>query len=103
MTGVTLNPGDLVRVRLVITGTTTTTLQAKVWKVGTTEPVSWLLTTTDATPAVLQAAGDLGMLLYVSGSWTGAPPTMRYDNFERDGDNGMTAVHGDTGGGSRGG
>ncbi len=64
-----------------VTGTTTTTLQAKVWKVGTTEPVSWLLTTTDATPAVLQAAGDLGMLLYVSGSWTGAPPTMRYDNF----------------------
>jgi len=37
------------------------------------EPASWLLSTTDST-AALQAPGGLGVLLYVSGSWTGAAP-----------------------------
>ena len=42
----------------------------------------WLLTTTDATPAALQGAGDLGVLVYVSGSWTGTLPAISLDNLD---------------------
>ena len=80
--GLTVSPGDQLRVRFQVSGTTTTTLHAKVWRSGTAEPASWLLTTTDATPAALQGAGDLGVLVYVSGSWTGTLPTISLDNLD---------------------
>ena len=80
--GLTVSPGDQLRVRFQVSGTTTTTLLAKVWRSGTAEPASWLLTTTDATPAALQGAGDLGVLVYVSGSWTGTLPAISLDNLD---------------------
>ena len=87
VTGLTVNPGDLVRSRFMVSGTNPTTLRAKVWKATATEPTAWLATFTDAsTPAALQAAGDMGTLLYVSGSWTGTVPTLSIDNFKADAD-----------------
>ena len=82
VTGLTVNPGDVLRVRFVVSGNSPTTLQAKVWKATATEPTAWLATFSDAaTPAALQAAGDMGTLLYVSGSWVGTAPTLSIDNF----------------------
>ncbi len=75
-----VNPGDILRTRFVVAGTTTTTLRAKVWRKGSQEPQSWLVTSTGATPAALQAAGDIGVLLYVSGSWSGGVPAVIIDN-----------------------
>ena len=80
--GLAVSPGDQLRVRFQVSGTTTTSLLAKVWRSGTAEPASWLLTTTDATPAALQGAGDLGVLVYVSGSWTGTLPAISLDNLD---------------------
>ena len=78
-------PGESVRVRLQVTGTASTTVRAKVWRVGTAEPIAWALTNTAATPAVLQAAGHLGVFLYLSGSWSGPGGVLSLDNLT-DGD-----------------
>jgi hypothetical protein len=80
VTGLTVSPGDMLRTRFVISGTATTTLRAKVWRQGTQEPQNWLITNSGATPAALQAAGDVGILEYVSGSWTGTAPAVTIDN-----------------------
>ena len=89
--GLTVSPGDQLRVRFLVAGTTNTTLQAKVWRKGSAEPVSWLLTNTSATPAVLQAQGDVGIMLFVSSTWTGAAPTLRADNLNAGPDSGPPA------------
>jgi PKD repeat protein len=81
VTGVTVAPGDVLRVRLQVSGAGSTTVQAKVWPASAVEPVTWLTTDTSAAPAVLQGTGDVGVLLYTSGSWTGALPTLSLDNF----------------------
>ncbi|RUQ81652.1 PKD domain-containing protein, partial [Labedella gwakjiensis] len=60
--------GEPVHVRLQVTGTGTTTVQAKVWTTGA-EPAAWTRSVTDTT-AVLQAAGSVGLGLYVSASAT---------------------------------
>ena len=39
--GLNVSPGDQLKTRLLVTGTTNTTLQAKVWRKGTQEPVAW--------------------------------------------------------------
>ena len=78
--GLTYAPGDVLRVRFQVSGTGTTTLAAKVWKDGTTEPAAWLLQGTDTT-AALQANGSVGLWLYLSGSSTAAPMTMSVDDF----------------------
>ena len=89
--GLTVSPGDQLRARFLVGGTTDTTLQAKVWRKGTAEPAAWLLTNTSATPAVLQAPGDVGLMLFVSSSWTGATPTLRADNLNAGPDSGPPA------------
>ena len=89
--GLSVSPGDQLRVRFLVGGTANTTLQAKVWRKGSAEPVSWLLTNTSATPAVLQAPGDVGIMLFVSSTWTGAAPTLRVDNLNVGPDSGPPA------------
>jgi PKD repeat protein len=79
--GLTVNPGDALRVRFSISGTSPTTLRAKVWRASGAEPAAWLMTANDATPAALQAPGGLGIVLYVSGSWVGTLPAMTVDNL----------------------
>ena len=44
-----------------------TLLRAKFWRVGTAEPTSWQVSTTDST-AVLQASGGIGISSYLSSS-----------------------------------
>lgn len=78
--GLTYNPGDQLRVRLQVTGTSPTTLQAKVWKDGAAEPASWQGTTTDAT-AALQTAGAVGVSSYLSASTTNGPVTFAYNQL----------------------
>ena len=84
--GLSVNPNDVLRTRFVVSGSPNTTVSAKVWRKGTQEPTAWLLTNTSATPAQLQAPGDIGVLVYVSGSWTGSAPTVALDNLKVDGD-----------------
>ena len=76
----TVNPGDVLKLRLQVAGTSPTTLSAKLWRATAAEPAPWLFTATDTT-AALAAAGDAGVLHYVSGSWTGTLPTLSVDNF----------------------
>ncbi|MEU1973147.1 PKD domain-containing protein [Microbacterium sp. NPDC019599] len=67
-------PGDVWNVRFRVTGTGTTTLQARAWKDGTTEPSTW--TTATDTTAALQAPGAVGVYSYLSGSANNAPITL---------------------------
>ena len=50
-----------------VTSGGTTTLSAKLWRVGTTEPSAWTATVTDAT-AGLQSGGSVGVNSYMSSS-----------------------------------
>jgi hypothetical protein len=74
-------PGESMRIRFGVTGDTSTTLTAKVWRAGDPEPAAWLLADTAATPAVLQAPGGVGISVYTSGSWSGAVPVLAIDNL----------------------
>jgi hypothetical protein len=78
--GITAGAGDQFRIRFQVAGTGTATLRAKVWRVGSAEPGTWLATTTDGTSG-LQGPGGLGYLLYVSGTWAGAAPVLSVDNL----------------------
>ena len=80
VTGVVPTATDTLRIRVQAAGTGTTTLNAKVWKAGASEPAAWQLTKTDATPA-LQNAGGIGVWCYLSGSSTNAPVTALVDNL----------------------
>jgi PKD repeat protein len=72
--------GEQLVIRLQTEGTGSTTLRAKVWKVGTAEPAAWQLTATDIT-AALQGPGGFGLVTYLSGSSTSAPVEARFDNL----------------------
>ncbi|WP_375425374.1 PKD domain-containing protein [uncultured Friedmanniella sp.] len=77
--GLTYAPGDTLNVRVQTTGTSPTTVRAKVWKVGTPEPTTWARSATDST-AGLQAAGSVAIGPYLSSSAT-APVTLKLDSF----------------------
>ncbi|WP_344801810.1 PKD domain-containing protein [Microlunatus ginsengisoli] len=72
--------GGTLNVKVQATGTSPTTVQAKVWKSTQTEPASWQLTTTDST-AELQAGGGVGVVGYLSGSATGMPIVLKVDDL----------------------
>jgi large repetitive protein len=72
--------GDVLRLKFQVTGTGTTALSGKVWKVGTTEPTAWQVTTTDS-EASLQGAGGVGVQAYLSGSSTTIPVTASFANL----------------------
>ena len=78
--GITYATGDQLQVRLQVVGTSPTTIQAKVWRVGAAEPAAWQLSTTDAT-AGLQASGGIGLALYISGTATVVPLTVAFDDL----------------------
>jgi PKD repeat protein len=80
ISGLTSTAGDTLRLRFQVSGTGTATLNGKVWKVGSTEPAAWQVTGTDTT-AVLQTAGGVGLVPYLSGSSTNAPVTVTVDNL----------------------
>ena len=72
VTGLTFSQGDRLHIRAMATGTNSTTLRVKVWKVGTSEPTGWAASVTDST-ATLQAAGGIAVGTYLTGSSTNAP------------------------------
>ncbi|WP_304412825.1 PKD domain-containing protein [Cellulomonas sp. HZM] len=78
--GLTYAAGDSIRVAVEVTGTSPTTVRAKAWKVGTSEPAAWQTSTTDATPS-LQAAGSVGLIGYLYGNVTVAPVVISFDDF----------------------
>ncbi|RFS84680.1 PKD domain-containing protein [Actinomadura spongiicola] len=79
--GLTWEPGTPLRLRLEVTGTAPTTLKAKVWAGGATEPAEWHATATDAT-AGLQAAGAVGLRTYLAGNATNAPIVVSVDDLK---------------------
>ena len=79
--GVVVAAGDVLNIRLQAEGDGTTTLRAKVWRSGTTEPATWTATATDTT-AALQAPGGVGLQNYLSGSATNAPIVASIGDFQ---------------------
>ncbi len=79
VSGLTYTAGDTLKVRLQVTGTSSTSLRVKVWGSGS-EPAAWNLSTTDST-ASLQVPGGVGLSTYVSGSSTGFPVIYSFDNL----------------------
>jgi PKD repeat protein len=78
--GVTYAAGDRVHVRQQVTGTSPTTIRVRMWKVGTTEPATWHLTTTDNT-ANLQGNGSIGLVTYLSSGATNPPIVFTVDDL----------------------
>ncbi|SDN45394.1 PKD domain-containing protein [Geodermatophilus sp. DSM 45219] len=73
-------PGSALKVRFAAEGAGPTTLRAKVWAAGTTEPTGWQVTATDAT-AALQQAGAVRLDLFQSSTATAAQ-TVRLDDLQ---------------------
>ncbi len=80
VTGLTYQVGDVVRLSFRAKGTSPSTISAKAWKVGTTEPTAWRATVTDS-DAALQGAGSFGLQAYLTGSATNAPVVASFDNL----------------------
>ena len=78
--GITYAAGDSFTIRFQVTGSGTTSLKAKAWRTGTTEPAAWTVQATDTT-AALQVKGGVGFYAYVSGSTTNAPQAVSFDNL----------------------
>ena len=78
--GLTWTQGEVLRVRLRVNGTAPTSLSARVWEEGATEPATWQLQATDTT-AALQAPGGVGVWTYVSSSATQTPMIVSVDDL----------------------
>ncbi|WP_156109598.1 hypothetical protein [Cryobacterium sp. MLB-32] len=78
--GLIYTTGKTLQLRLQVTGVAPTTIRAKVWLVGTAEPTAWPITTTDST-AGLQAAGSVGMTVYVSVGGVPSPLVVSVDDL----------------------
>ncbi|WP_394553142.1 PKD domain-containing protein [Agromyces sp. MMS24-JH15] len=76
----TYTPGQAVSLKVRISGTSPTTMQAKVWTAGTAEPSAWSLTATSSA-AGLQAAGKVGIVGYVSSAVTSVPLNLSLDHY----------------------
>lgn len=80
VSGLNYAVGDRLGIRLQVTGANPTTIRARVWELGTAEPLIWQRTVTDST-AGLQVPGSLGVMTYLSGSATNAPVTVLMDDL----------------------
>jgi PKD repeat protein len=73
--------GDPYHLKLSVTGTSPTTVAAKIWKDGSAEPSGWRLTAND-TAAAMQASGGLGMKVYVGAASSNAQTTFSFDDYK---------------------
>lgn len=80
ISGLTYTTGSQLRLRIQVFGTAPTTIRAKVWSAGGTEPAAWQLSTTDAT-AAMQAAGSVGLAFYLGSTATVTPVTAAFDDL----------------------
>lgn len=78
--GITWAAGDSFNLKAQATGSGPTSIRAKLWKSGSTEPSSWQITSTDST-AALQSAGSIGVSAYRASSATAAG-TYRFKSFQ---------------------
>jgi PKD repeat protein len=78
--GLSYASGDQLQIRVEAVGTSPTTIRAKVWKVGTTEPTAWQVSVTDST-ASMQQAGGVGLSTYLGGSVTTVPFVVAFTNL----------------------
>ncbi|MEO7018105.1 MAG: PKD domain-containing protein, partial [Leifsonia sp.] len=78
--GLTYAAGKQLTLRLQVFGTSPTTVQAKVWATGQTEPAAWQASATDST-AALQASGTIGLRSYLSASATATPITVKFSTY----------------------
>lgn len=72
-------PGQQLTVRAQTIGANPTTIRARVWVAGSTEPSTWLINATDSTPG-LQAAAPVSVQNYLSSAATNGPLQMLWDN-----------------------
>ena len=79
-TGLTQVAGVPINIRVDVSGINPTTITARAWATGTTEPATWPLSITNAT-AALQAAGTLGLRATTSGSTTNSPTLFTFDSY----------------------
>ncbi|MGK9146001.1 PKD domain-containing protein [Plantibacter flavus] len=73
-------PGTEYTIRTQVSGSGTTTINAKVWSTAGAEPAAWQTTTTD-TSAELQGPGTVALLTYLSGSSTNFPVSVLFDGL----------------------
>jgi hypothetical protein len=77
---VVLASGNTLALRLQVTGTSPTTVRAKVWQSEKAEPSDWTVSTSDGTSG-LQSAGAVGLWAYASGNITNGPVTVFFDSL----------------------
>ncbi|WP_454851903.1 LamG-like jellyroll fold domain-containing protein [Promicromonospora soli] len=78
--GLSVGAGDRLAVRMQVLDSSPTTIRAKVWAAGTTEPAAWQLTTTNSVPE-LQDVGAVGYSVSNAGSVTTGANVVRLDDF----------------------
>jgi PKD repeat protein len=78
--GLTYVPGQDLKVHAQVSGTNPTTLLARLWPAGASEPGTWLVNRTDST-AALQVAGSVGLRAYSSSTTTNNPISVAFDNL----------------------
>lgn len=79
LSGVRLAAGEVLNLRVSVTGTAPAYIAGKAWKAGTAEP-DWQLQSEDAS-APLQMPGGVGLQTYLAGSATNAPVVARFDDL----------------------
>ncbi|MFC4911006.1 LamG-like jellyroll fold domain-containing protein [Actinomadura gamaensis] len=80
--GIAFKAWTRLRVRVQAVGSAPTTLRAKVWVAGQSEPAAWLVSATDAT-AALQRAGGVGVRAYTAKN-TAVPVRLSLDDLRAD-------------------
>ncbi|MEV4252822.1 LamG-like jellyroll fold domain-containing protein [Spirillospora sp. NPDC049652] len=80
--GITFKAWTRLRLRVQAVGTAPTTLRAKVWIAGQSEPAAWQLSATDTT-AALQRAGGVGVRAYTAKN-TAVPVRLSIDDLRAD-------------------
>ncbi len=78
--GLTVTAGQELRLRLDVSGSSPTTIKAKIWDASTSEPSDWQISVTDST-AALQSAGGFMLYGYFSGQGTNGPLVTSFDNY----------------------
>ncbi len=73
-------PGQVLHLRLLVSGTGPTALSGKAWFGAAAEPAGWLVQASDATSG-LQRPGAAGVHAYVSSSATNTPAAVTADNL----------------------
>jgi CSLREA domain-containing protein len=78
--GLTQTANTFIWVRTQVSGTNPTTIRIRAWADGSPEPTTWTYTGTNSA-ASLQAAGGVGLRVYLGGATTNAPVLFRFDDL----------------------